>query len=162
MFGCIGREEVENWKMDGSCGFERKIKKWLTSLQDYSYTLVKIYIKKSSGYFVKLLLIIPNESIIYNLQKNKIIIKSFFSIIFFFHPFLTCLFIFTSKLIHKEYFLSLFFLSFFFSFYFSKSIPLFFPPAPPLNIVLISESNWKFNTHFTIFVLWWLRPHNFT
>ena len=71
MFGCPGREEVENRKMDGSCGFERKIKKWLTFLQDYPYTLVEIYLKKSSEYFVKLLLIIPNESIIFNLQKIK-------------------------------------------------------------------------------------------
>ena len=38
MFGCSGREKVENWKMDGCSGFERKIKKWLTFLRDYSYT----------------------------------------------------------------------------------------------------------------------------
>ena len=57
--------------MDGSGGFERKIKKWLTFLQDYSYTLVKIYNKKSSEYFVKLLLILPNELIIYHSQKIK-------------------------------------------------------------------------------------------
>ena len=63
-----GREEVENGKMYESCcrvgsthfffgpvRIERKKKKkWLTFIQDYSYTLVEVW--KSSEYFVKLLL----------------------------------------------------------------------------------------------------------
>ena len=71
MFGCPGREEVENWKMDGSCGFERKIKKWLTFSARLPLYPRRNILKKNSEYFVKLLLIIPNESTIYNLQKIK-------------------------------------------------------------------------------------------
>ena len=86
-FGCIGREEVENGKMHGSCGFERK-KKMINF-----YTRLLLYprksIKKSFEYFVKLFLILPNELFFYNLQKikKKIIFLALFFLSFSFLSF---------------------------------------------------------------------------